>query len=96
MKSSDPKSNVILEFTKTVLEKRGHIKDELIQKVKQKGFDDQDIVETIAMISLITQANYTANVGKPELDFLEPPSLEESGTRQEKLVNLLRCSVDKS
>ena len=83
MKSSDPKSNAILEFTKTVLEKRGHIKDELIQKVKQKGFDDQDIVNAIAMISLITQANNTANVGKPELDYLKPPSLEESGCAPE-------------
>ncbi len=32
-------------------------------------------IETISLISLIIQANYVANVAKPEIDFPEPPSL---------------------
>ncbi|MCP4583871.1 MAG: carboxymuconolactone decarboxylase family protein [candidate division Zixibacteria bacterium] len=76
-KSPDPKINVILKLTNEILEKRGHISDQIISKVKQQGFIDEDIIEAIAIISLIIQANYTASVSKPEIDFLEPPPLDE-------------------
>ncbi|MDM8537852.1 carboxymuconolactone decarboxylase family protein [Desulfobacterales bacterium HSG17] len=76
MKSSNHKKNIILELTNEILEKRGDISDELIEKVKQKGFNDQEIIEAIATISLITQANFIANVSKPEIDYLEPPVLD--------------------
>ena len=75
MKSSHPKANVILKLTKEVLENKGNVEDEIIEQVKQQGFNDQDIIETIATISLITQANYTANLARPEMDSLEPPPI---------------------
>ena len=75
MKSPDPKADAILKFTNEVLEKRGDINDDTLLLIKRQGFDDQEIVEAIAVISFITLANLTANVGKPELDFLEPPPL---------------------
>lgn len=77
MKSPEPKMNALLELTKEILENRGRVGDEIIEKVKRHGFDDQDIVEAIATISLIIQANYTANVARPEIDFVEAPPLEE-------------------
>lgn len=76
MKSSDPKAGAILMLTKEVLEKRGKIDDETLLLIKNKGFDDQETVEAIALISFITLANLVANVGKPELDFIEPPPLD--------------------
>lgn len=75
-KSTDPKADAILRFTNVVLEKHGKIDNSEIANVKRQGFDDQQIVEIIAVISFITLANLTANVGKPELDFLEPPPIE--------------------
>jgi uncharacterized peroxidase-related enzyme len=77
MISSDPKTDVILKLTKEILENLGHVSAGIIERVKQQGFNDQDIIETIATISLITQANYTANLARPEIDSLEPPQLEE-------------------
>jgi uncharacterized peroxidase-related enzyme len=75
MKSSDPKTDAILGFTSEVLEKRGKVDDEMMLLMRDHGFDDQEIVEAIAVISFITLANFVANVGKPEMDFLEPPQL---------------------
>ncbi|MCP3925310.1 MAG: carboxymuconolactone decarboxylase family protein [Desulfobacterales bacterium] len=75
MKSSDQKINAILILTREILENQGDVRNEIIENAKNYGFDDGDIIETITTISLITQANYTANLAKPELDSLEPPLL---------------------
>ncbi len=75
MKSADPQADAVLSFTKAVMNSRGKIDDISIEKIKSKGFDDQEIVEMIAMISFVSFANYIANVGEPELDFLEPPPI---------------------
>ena len=76
MKSTDPKTDAILRFTRAVLERRGKIDNNTLVNVKSQGFNDQQIVEIIAVISFITLANLTANVGEPELDFIEPPPIE--------------------
>ena len=68
-------NNAVLSFTKAALNKRGKVNDNEIETVKNQGFDDQEIVEIIAMISFINLANFIANVGEPELDFLEAPIL---------------------
>ncbi len=77
MNSPDPKANALLKLTKAILDKRGQVDDSVIDEARQHGFDDQDIVEMINIIGVINIANYTANVARPELDFLEPPPLEE-------------------
>ncbi len=76
MKSANPKDNAILRFTRAILEKHGKVDNSELLDVKSQGFDDQQIVEIIAMISFITLANLTANVGEPDLDFLEPPLIK--------------------
>ena len=76
MKSSVLKTNAILCFTKDVLESRGKINDTSVIEIRKFGITDQEIVEIIAVISMITLANITANIGNPELDFLEPPSID--------------------
>ncbi len=75
MKSSDQKTNAILTLTREILENQGDVRNEIIENAKCHGFDDQDIIEIITTISLITQANYTANLARPEMDSLEPPHL---------------------
>ncbi len=72
MKSPGPKIDALLNLTKELLETRGHISDETLENAKEHNFDDQDIIEIIATIALFTQANYTANAAKPELDYPEP------------------------
>jgi len=76
MTSPDPGAKAMLGFTRAVLENRGHVEDGTIEVMKCQGFDDREIIEAIAVIALINQANLTANVARPELDFPEPPALE--------------------
>ncbi len=75
MKSTDSTENAILTFTRAVLESRGKVNNNSITEIRDNGFNDQEIVEIIAVISFITFANYIANVGEPELDFLEPEAI---------------------
>jgi len=75
MNSPDPKTDAILRFTNEVLEKRGKIDENILLLLKDQGFVDQEIIEALDIISFITLANYIANVGEPELDFLRPPPL---------------------
>jgi uncharacterized peroxidase-related enzyme len=77
MNSPHPQENALLKLVGEVLVKRGHVDDETIAEARRNGFDDQDIIEMINIIGVINIANYTANVARPELDFLEPPPLED-------------------
>jgi len=76
MSSPDPKANALLKLTQAILSNRGHVDDGAIDQARQHGFDDQEIVEVINIIGLINIANFTANVARPELDFLEAAPLE--------------------
>jgi alkylhydroperoxidase family enzyme len=75
MRSTDPKTNIVLNFTKEVLENCGKVNSNSIKDIKKQGIDDQEIIEILSVVSFITLANFTANVGKPELDFLKPPKI---------------------
>jgi len=75
-KATTPEGNAVLKFTKEILENNGHATDEMISLIKGTGFNDKDLVEITAIITFITFANYIANLGKPEMDFLEPPAVQ--------------------
>jgi uncharacterized peroxidase-related enzyme len=68
---SDEKTTKMLEFAKKVKLNNGKVTDEDLASVRNAGFDDQEIVEMIGSIALITFANYVSNVGQPDLDFPE-------------------------
>jgi uncharacterized peroxidase-related enzyme len=68
---TDEKTTKMLEFAKKVKLNNGNVTDEDIKIVRDAGFDDQEIVEMIGGIALITFANYVSNVGQPDLDFPE-------------------------
>ena len=78
MRSANRKYDVIMRLVREILETRGKVSDGAIARVKEAGYDDEAIMEVIATISLATLANFTANVGEPEMDFLPAPPLEES------------------
>ena len=68
---ADEKTTKMLEFAKKVKLNNGKVTDDDIKIVRDAGFDDQEIVEMIGSIALITFANYISNVGEPDLDFPE-------------------------
>jgi uncharacterized peroxidase-related enzyme len=77
MNSPHPKDNALLILTREILNNKGHVSDLTMEHARRYGFDDQEMVEIINIIGVITIANYTANLARPELDFLEPPPLED-------------------
>jgi alkylhydroperoxidase family enzyme len=74
--SSDPRIDAMLAFATGVVTSRGQVGDELLERVKAQGFSDEEIVEAIGMIGLATLSNYVANVGRPDLDYLDAPEIE--------------------
>lgn len=75
--SDDPKTDAMLKFAKELVEGRGTVSDESLEKVKSQGFTDEEIVEAIGTIGMATLSNYIAKVGDPDLDFLDAPELDE-------------------
>ena len=69
----DEKSQAMLNFVKRVHETKGKVDDEDLQTLKEKGFVDEEIVEILGGMALITFANYISNVAKPDLDFPAAP-----------------------
>lgn len=74
--SPDPRVNAMLGFAKEVVEKRGHVSDATMEKLRAQGFSDEEIVEALATIALATLTNYVALVGDVELDYPEAPPLD--------------------
>lgn len=70
----DEKSGAMLEFVRKVFEAKGKVRDEDIRALRQKEFEDAEIVEILGVMALITFANYVSNVGEPELDFSATPA----------------------
>ncbi|HEV7322690.1 MAG TPA: peroxidase-related enzyme [Ensifer sp.] len=57
-RSADPKTAAALAFARTLVDARGQIADADVRALRDAGFDDQDIVEIIAHVSLNLFTNY--------------------------------------
>ncbi len=68
-KSSDAKYQAALTFARAVVEKHGQVSDSDIQSVRSAGYNDAQIVEIIAHVSLNILTNYTNNIAKTVIDF---------------------------
>ncbi|MGY4644963.1 carboxymuconolactone decarboxylase family protein [Cellulomonas sp. URHB0016] len=56
--SDDPRTAALLTFALRVVEERGHITADDVRAVRDQGFDDEQIVETIAQVALNLFTNY--------------------------------------
>lgn len=74
--SADQRIDAMLKFAGEVVEQRGHVSDETFQAVKDQGYTDGDIIAALGTVAIATLSNYTAIVGRTELDFLDAPPLE--------------------
>ena len=74
--SPDPKADALLKFTDEAVEKRGNVSDACLQKVRDQGFEDRHVVAALSTIALATLTNYLANVGQPDMDFLDAPPID--------------------
>jgi uncharacterized peroxidase-related enzyme len=73
-KARDPKSQAVLDFTKTVVKNRGKVDASKVEILRTYGLSDKAIVEIVGVIGLYTFLNYVKHLTQPVLDF---PDVEE-------------------
>lgn len=76
-RSDDPKTDALLKFARELVDERGKVSDETLEKTKAQGFTDEEIVDAVGVVALATLSNYVAGVADPELDYLDAPELDE-------------------
>jgi AhpD family alkylhydroperoxidase len=67
--AADPRTRVALRFAMDVVRERGHIPSEEVERLREAGFDEQEIVEIVALIALNIFRNYFNLVAGTEVDF---------------------------
>ncbi len=67
--ATDAKTYAILQFAKTVVEKRGLVSDEDVNTLKQAGITEGEVGEIIGHVGLNVLTNYFNNTAKTEIDF---------------------------
>jgi uncharacterized peroxidase-related enzyme len=73
--STDPKTDVLLRFARTVVANRGVVKDADIAAVREAGYGDAEIAEIVAHVALNVFTNYFNNVAGTTIDFPKAPAL---------------------
>ncbi len=68
-KSNDPKTEVVLTFAKTLVNKSGLVTSEDVSAVKEAGYTDGEVVEIVANVALNIFTNYINNTAQTEIDF---------------------------
>jgi uncharacterized peroxidase-related enzyme len=74
-KSSDPKTDALLRFARTVVAKRGIVEDADVEAVRAAGYGDAEIAEVVAHVALNVFTNYFNNVAGTAIDFSRAPAL---------------------
>lgn len=70
-----PKEEAILQFAKSVVEKRGVISASEVEALKKAEVTDQELVEIILIISINIFTNYFNHITDPVIDFKVAPTL---------------------
>lgn len=70
---SDPKLNALAVFTLALIDNRGQVSDDDLKAVKDAGYSEENILDTVLGVSLSTLCNYANNVAKTPIN----PELQE-------------------
>ncbi len=73
--SADQKTDALLRFARTVVEKRGIVEDADFAAVREAGYGDAEIAEVVAHVALNIFTNYFNNVAGTIIDFPKAPPL---------------------
>ena len=67
--SNDPKVRAALQFARSIVAKRGWVSDDEVQRSRDAGYTDGEIVEIIATVSQTIFTNYFNHIAQTEIDF---------------------------
>ena len=73
-RSKDPKTQAILQFVKSVVDNKGHLKDQEFNNLRAQGISDQELTQIMLAINFNMFTNYFNHITEPVLDF---PQVEE-------------------
>ncbi len=73
--STDPKTDALLRFARTVVAKQGVVDDADVEAVRAAGYGDAEIAEVVAHVALNIFTNYFNNVAGTAIDFPKAPAL---------------------
>ena len=68
-KANDAAAQALLDFTDEVIRNRGQASEKTIEKVRDAGFSDKALIETIGIIGVYTTLQYIRHVANPDHDF---------------------------
>ena len=68
-RSGDPKVEAALKFANAMVAKRGWVSDEDVERVRDAGYDDGEIVEIVATVGVNIFSNYFNHVARTDIDF---------------------------
>ena len=67
--SSDPKVEAALHFARRIVDERGWVSDDDVQRVRDAGYTDGEVAEIIATVCLNIFSNYFNHIAQTEVDF---------------------------
>lgn len=73
--SEDEKAAAAVDFAVKVTNNRGKVSDDEVQKIRDAGYSDAEVVEIVGNVALNTLTNYINEVLKTEIDFPEVKAL---------------------
>jgi alkylhydroperoxidase family enzyme len=76
--SDDVKVDAALKFARTIVVSQGEVSDEQINRLRQVGYSDAQIIEIIANVVLNIFTNYFNNIAQTVVDF---PKVEFSSKK---------------
>ena len=74
-KSNDPRMNAALKFVREIVELRGKIADDSVEKLRVAGLSEAEIAELIANTALSLFTNYFNHIAATSVDFPTAPTL---------------------
>jgi AhpD family alkylhydroperoxidase len=65
---STPRLAALSTLTRTIIEQRGHLADEDVDRFVAAGFNETQVLEGIAGVAVSTIANYAGNIADPPIE----------------------------
>ncbi|MET8850795.1 carboxymuconolactone decarboxylase family protein [Amycolatopsis sp. NPDC004625] len=64
----DPRAAALWAFTRSLIEKRGHVDDGEVAAFRSAGFTGEQVFEVITAVAISAMTNHTANLARPALE----------------------------
>lgn len=77
--AQDEKERAVVEFSRTLVRERANVGDEELQRLRDVGLSEGEIVEVVANVVANIFTNYINHVADTPLDFPAAPVLENVG-----------------